>query len=339
MGHDLTGSSVLHYRILEKIGEGGMGAVYKAEDSRMRRTVALKFLGTGLLSDPTARKRFAREAQAAGALDHPNICTVYGLEETQDRAFIVMAYVAGPTLARKLCQGMTLAEILDCAIGVAEGCRFAHNQGIVHRDLKPANIILSAQGTPKITDFGLARVQARSRLTLPGTVMGTITSMAPEQLIAEDADARTDIWALGALLYEMLTGKRPFERGNLERTMHAILHETPPAPNVLDPCLPKEFSWLFEKALAKARGERYQTMDEFAADLKAIRKRLLPSQENLQLPQTSASEVPTIPAAADAAPPHESVKAPKTAGLGWPMLAAIAAVALVIIALLFWVSR
>jgi serine/threonine protein kinase len=339
MGPDLTGRTLRHYRVLEKLGEGGMGAVYRAEDGRMQRIVALKFLLPQALPGPSDHKRFVREAQAAGKLDHPNICTVYGLEEADGFSFIVMACVDGPTLARKMNQGMTLGEILECAVGVAEGCEYAHGQGIIHRDLKPANIILTARGIPKITDFGLARLENRSRLTLPGTIMGTITAMAPEQLMAEDADGRTDIWALGVLLYEMLTGVRPFERPSMDRTMQAILHETPPAPHVVDARLPREFAWVFEKTLAKARSERYQHMDELAADLRAIRKRLIPQQESILIqrgrPGSSTAVTATLPPRTAAAKPAVA----KPSGLGWPMLVGIGAVAVAVIVLLVLLAR
>lgn len=337
MGADLTGRTVLHYRVLEKLGEGGMGAVYRAEDGRMKRTVALKFLSGQALPDPTAHKRFVREAQAAGMLDHPNICTVYGLEEEGGASFIVMACVEGHTLAQKMTQGMTLGEVVDCAIAIAEGCGYAHGRGIVHRDLKAANIIVNASGTPKITDFGLARLEDRSRLTMPGTVMGTITSMAPEQLMAEDADRRTDIWALGVLLYEMLTGARPFERPTLDRTMQAILHETPAAPHSVDPRLPGEFGVVFEKCLAKARGERYQYMDELAADLRAIRQRLTPAQAGIPIRRGHAGQASVVTQTMAKAPP--AAPAAKPAKLAWPMLAGIGAVAVAVIVLLIWLSK
>jgi len=340
MSADLTGRTVLHYRIVEKMGEGGMGAVYRAEDGRMKRTVALKFLSAPGTPDPTAHRRFVREAQAAGMLDHPNICTVYGMEEEGGAEFIVMACVEGHTLAQKMTQGMTLGEIVDCAIAAAEGCGYAHGHGIVHRDLKAANIILNAAGTPKITDFGLARLEDRSRLTMPGTVMGTITSMAPEQLMAEDADRRTDIWALGVLLYEMLTGARPFERPTLDRTMQAILHETPAAPRAVDPRLPNEFGVVFEKCLAKARGERYQYMDELVADLRAIRQRLTPSQAGIPIRRGHTGAQATVVTQTIHKPPAPSpAPAAKTGKLGWPMLVGIGAVAVAVIALLIWLAK
>jgi len=345
MGSDLTGRTLLHYRILEKLGEGGMGAVYRAEDQRMKRTVALKFLSADMLPDPSVHKRFVREAQAAGMLDHPNICTVYGLEEADGLSFIVMACVDGPTLARKMNQGMSLGEILDCAIGVAEGCEYAHGRGVVHRDLKAANIILSGRGAPKITDYGLARLEGRSRLTMRGTIMGTITVMAPEQLMGEDADRRTDIWALGVLLYEMVAGRNPFERSTVDQTMNAILHESPPPPDAADPRIPREFAWVFEKCFAKARSERYQHMDEMAADLRAIRGRLLPPQEAMVIHrsrggQASATVTKTLGKADGPGGKAPSKPATaKRAGLGWPLLAGIAAVAIAAVLLLVWLAR
>ena len=348
MGADLTGQTLLHYRILNKLGEGGMGSVYRAEDGRMKRVVALKFLGPSALSDPSVHKRFVREAQAAGMLDHPNICTVYGMEEADGRAFIVMSCVDGPTLARKMSEGMTLSEALDCTIGVADGCGYAHERGVIHRDLKAANIILSRTGSPKITDFGLARVENRSRLTMRGTIMGTVTAMAPEQLIGDDADRRTDIWALGVLLYEMVTGRNPFERASMDATMQAILHETPAAPHTADPRLPKEFGWVFEKCFAKSRAERYQTMEEFAADLRALRARLLPPQESIVIRRgkgapasiaTATLGKAPAPGAAVAVPAKPAAPATNKAGLGWPMIVAIAVVALATICLLVWLLK
>ena len=192
-------------------------------------------------------------------------------------------------------EGMTLAQVLDCAIAIGEGLECAHSHGVVHRDIKATNILLTRHGIPKITDFGLAFLENRSRLTLPGTVMGTITAMAPEQLMAEDADRRTDIWAFGVLLYEMLTGRTPFDGPNIQETMQAILHETPRFPHALDPRLPREFAWVFEKVLAKARSERYQHMDDLVTDLRAIRRRLTPEQEAVTIRRTRQPDAATPP--------------------------------------------
>jgi eukaryotic-like serine/threonine-protein kinase len=329
---DLTGRTVLHYRILSKLGEGGMGTVYKAEDQRLRRTVALKFLSPAVFSDPTSRSRFIREAQAAAGLDHPNICTVYGMEEAEGLSFIVMACVDGPSLAQTMAEGMALVQSLDCAIAIGEGLQCAHSHGVVHRDVKAANIIRSPQGVPRITDFGLARLENRSRLTTPGTVMGTITAMAPEQLMAEDADRRTDIWAFGVLLYEMLTGRKPFDRPSAQATMQAILHETPPSPHAVDSRLPREFKWVFEKALAKGRSERYQYIDDLVTDLRAIRRRLTPEQEAVTVCRDQQADVATVTVSPQASPEP-------TWGLGWPILAAIGAVLIAVVTLLVLLMR
>jgi len=327
----LTGRMVLHYRLLEKLGEGGMGTVYKAEDQRLRRLVALKFLSAEVLSDSTSRTRFVREAQAAGALDHPNICTVYGLEEADGFCFIVMACIEGPTLGQKMIEGMTLGQALDCAASIGEGLACAHAHGVVHRDIKAANILLNQQGVPKITDFGLAFLENLSRLTLPGTVMGTATAMAPEQLLAEDADRRTDIWAFGVLLYEMLTGRLPFDGANIHETTQAILHKTPPSPHALDSRLPREFEQVFEKVLAKARSERYQHIDGLVTELRAIRRGLTTEQEAVVIRRIQQPEA--------TAPMFQQASLEPAGGLGWPILVAIGAVSVAVVTLLVLLMR
>lgn len=187
-----------HYRLHDKLGQGGMGEVYRAEDTRLRRAVALKFI-TASASERSARARFLREAQAAAGLDHPNICPVYGFEEADGLPFIVMALIDGTSLARRMGDRITLGAALDWMIGIGEGLKYAHEHGVIHRDIKAGNVLLTNSGTPRITDFGLAIIEDRSRLTAPGSVMGTVQCMAPEQLVGEDADRRTDIWAAGVL--------------------------------------------------------------------------------------------------------------------------------------------
>jgi len=283
-----AGDTIGHYRVLEKVGEGGMGVVYKAEDTRLRRLVALKFLSARTAPDAQAEARFLREAQAGGGLDHPNVCRVHGLEEHEGRTFIVMAFVEGESLARRIRSGLKLGEALDIAIQIGEGLKAAHERGILHRDVKPANILVSAEGTAKLTDFGIAFVRDRSRLTLPGTVMGTLTYMAPEQLRAEDADPRTDIWAIGVALYEMCTGRLPFDRADAVQLTKAILEDDPLKPSRIHPTLTEELDGIVEKALAKAREDRYQHLDGLVADLRSLRKRLTPGQEALacSIPKT-----------------------------------------------------
>jgi len=276
-----AGDTIGHYRVLEKLGEGGMGVVYKAEDTRLRRLVALKFLSARTAPEAQAEARFLREAQAGGGVDHPNVCRVHGLEEHQGRTFIVMAFVEGESLARRIRSGLKLGEAFDIAIQVGEGLRAAHERGILHRDVKPANILVGVEGTAKLTDFGIAFVRDRSRLTAPGTVMGTLSYMAPEQLRAEDADPRTDIWALGAVLYEMCTGRLPFDRTDAVKLTKAILEDDPLKPSAIHPMLTEEFDGIVEKALAKSMEDRYQHLDGLIADLRSLRRRLSPGQEAL----------------------------------------------------------
>ena len=288
-----AGDAIGHYRVLEKLGEGGMGVVYKAEDARLRRLVALKFLSDRTAADAKATARLLREAQAGGGLDHPNVCRVHGLEEHEGRAFIVMAFVEGESLARRIRSGLKLGEALDIAIQVGDGLQAAHERGIVHRDVKPANILVTPEGTAKVTDFGLALVRDRSRLTVPGTVMGTMTTMAPEQLRAEDADARTDVWALGVVLYEMCTGRLPFVRTDAVKLTKAILEEDPPRPSAAHPALPAEIDAILAKTLAKAREDRYQHVDSLVADLRTLRRRLTAEQEALACVPEIDPEAPT----------------------------------------------
>lgn len=209
----LLGSTLASkYKIIQELGKGGMGVVYKAEDTRLKRPVALKFLPADLTRDPEARERFVQEAQAASQIDHPNICAIHEIDETEDgRTFIVMAYYEGESLREKIKRSpLPLQEAMDIGIQVARGLGQAHKKGIIHRDIKPANIIVTADGVTKIVDFGLAKLSDRLALTRAGTVMGTVAYMSPEQARGEDVDQRTDLWALGVVLYEMLTGELPF---------------------------------------------------------------------------------------------------------------------------------
>ena len=209
----MIGQTISHYQITEKLGQGGMGVVYKAEDTKLDRTVALKFLPTHSLPTEDDKARFYREAKAAAKLSHANIAHIYEIDETEKgQAFIAMEYVEGETLREMITRGpLPLDEAFDYAIQIAEGLAAAHKQGIVHRDVKPENVILSEEGHLKILDFGLAKLQGASLLTQAGTTLGTMAYMSPEQLRAEAVDARTDIWSLGVVLYEMVTGQLPFK--------------------------------------------------------------------------------------------------------------------------------
>src|SRR5512140_2585493 len=220
---------VSHYRILQKVGSGGMGVVFKAEDSRLKRTVALKFLPPDLCSDPEAGERFLREAQTASALDHPNICTVYEVGQGEEgQLFISMAYYEGMTLKEKIGFGrLTVEEACTIAIQVARGLAEAHAHGMVHRDIKPANILVTRGNVAKILDFGLARLRGDNSLTRAGSTVGTVAYMSPEQIQGTEADQRGDLWALGVVLYEMLAGSRPFRGDHDPVVMYEILNADP----------------------------------------------------------------------------------------------------------------
>ena len=208
----MVDQTVSHYQIEEKLGGGGMGVVYKARDLKLKRTVALKFLPPELTRDEEAKVRFMHEAQAASALDHVNVGSIHEIDEAEDgRLFIAMAYYAGETLKKKIARGpLPVAEALDYAVQIAQGLSKAHEAGIIHRDVKPANVMVTEEGVVKIVDFGLAKVAEQTQLTKTGTTLGTVAYMSPEQARGEAVDQRTDIWALGVVLYEMLVGRRPF---------------------------------------------------------------------------------------------------------------------------------
>ena len=214
----MIGQTISRYRVVEKLGEGGMGVVYKAEDTKLSRTVALKFLGAHLLGNAEARQRFLREAQAAAALHHPNICTVYEIDEAEGRTFIAMAFLEGESLEQKIARGpLPIKELLDIGQQAAKGLQAAHEKGILHRDIKPANILIDATGHATIMDFGLARLTEASRLTKADTTMGTVAYMSPEQARGEEVDPRSDLWALGVVLYEMTCGRPPFQGITIRR--------------------------------------------------------------------------------------------------------------------------
>ncbi len=255
-----------------------MGTVFKAEDTRLKRTVALKFLSTVALDEEEVRQRFIREAQAAAALDHPNICATYGIEDTSGRAFIVMAYVVGEDLDKRLARkSLTVAEALDIAIGVAQGLQEAHEKGVVHRDIKPGNIKITEKGQPKVMDFGLAKLIDSPHLTKPGFTIGTAAYMSPEQTLGKPVDHRTDIWSLGVMLYQMLTGRLPFP-GEFEQVIrYSILSEDPEPIGPLPPEAPTGMERIVLKAMAKDPDDRYQSAAEFLADLRAEREKAQPA--------------------------------------------------------------
>ena len=257
------------YKILAELGRGGMGIVYKAKDLKLKRNVALKFLPTELTKDKEAKKRFIREAQAAAALDHPHICTVHEVDEDDGHTFIVMSYIEGKSLKDRLESGhLDIDLVKDIIIQVAEGLKEAHEKGIVHRDIKPANIMLTEKDQAKITDFGLAKLSWGADLTKTSTIMGTVAYMSPEQAKGEKADHRSDIWSLGAMFYEMLSGEHPFMKDQEQALIFAILNNKPTPLSLLRSDIPAHLEQVIDNALAKKLSERYQNIQEMIQDLK-----------------------------------------------------------------------
>jgi serine/threonine protein kinase/tetratricopeptide (TPR) repeat protein len=266
----MIGDTISHYRILEKLGRGGMGEVYKAEDTRLRRTVALKFLTPQLTLDEDAKTRFTHEAQAASALQHHNICTIHEIDQTPDgRMFICMDYYAGDTLKARVERGqMAAREAVELAAQAADGLAKAHEAGMVHRDVKPANIAVTHDGVVKILDFGLAMLSDRTRLTKMGTTVGTVAYMSPEQARGDEVTAAADVWSLGVILYEMLAGRMPFRATHEAALVYAILNEKPEPVTRGD--IPKALARIVDKAMEKDPTERYRDAGEMARDLRSV---------------------------------------------------------------------
>jgi TolB-like protein len=282
---DMIGETVSHYRILGKLGGGGMGVVYEAEDVRLGRRVALKFIPDNLVGDPKSLERFEREARAASQLNHPNICTIHGIEDNNGHPFIVMEKLEGQSV-KQMIHGkpMDIDEVLDIGVQVADALAASHAKGIIHRDIKPANIFLTTIGQAKVLDFGLAKLTTEAKLatstdtgiedslTAVGVIPGTAVYMAPEQARSEALDPRSDLFSFGVVLYEMSTGKKPFSGTNIVTTLDAVLHQKPTPPSSLNPAIPAELENIIGRAMEKDKAKRYQTAAEMKADLQHLKK-------------------------------------------------------------------
>src|SRR5579871_1466147 len=323
----MVGKIVSHYRVLSVLGRGGMGIVYKAEDTRLGRTVALKFLPEEFANDRAAVERFRREARAVSALNHANICTLHDIDLSEGQPFLVMEFLEGQTLRERIHkQPLPLAELLELAIQIAEALDIAHTGRVVHRDIKPANIIITTRGQIKVMDFGLAKMETNrlternvpepgkeastvmmDTVTSPGSTIGTVAYMSPEQARGEDLDTRTDLFSFGVVLYEMATGKSPFQGANTAVTFVAILHDPPVPPAQLRPDLPAEFDRIIHKAIEKDRDLRYQSAAEIRADLKRLKRetdttRLIVPAEQSRTALYPANHPSKRPSAHDSAP-------------------------------------
>jgi len=322
---------VSHYRILEQLGGGGMGVVYRAEDIRLKRPVALKFLLPQLNLEEEAKQRFMQEAQAASALDHPNICTIYEVDQAEDgQMFIAMAYCEGETLQKKVTGNqLSVKRAIDIAMQISQGLGHAHKHGIVHRDIKPANMMITSDGLVKILDFGLAKLAGGTGLTKAGTMMGTPLYMSPEQITGGQVDHRSDIWSFGVLLHEMFAGRPPFSSEYQQAVFYAIVNQEPVPVTTINPAIPAPLERLIHRTLQKRATDRYNAMQEVLDELKLIKQRF---DQNFDQRAADPGRTRTIAIPTDVLPKPAAPKPKLKLWIG----AAVAALLLLAVAARFW---
>ena len=323
----MIGTTISHYKILSELGRGGMGVVYKAEDTKLKRHVALKFLRSDTLEDEEHKARFLREARAAASLNHPNICVIHEIDEADGSPFIAMELVEGESVKQKIkARPLKLNEAIDIAVQTAQGLQAAHEKGIVHRDIKSANLMVTRQGQVKIMDFGLAQLAERSQLTKTATILGTPAYMSPEQAQKSATDRRTDIWSLGVVIYEMVTGTLPFERERLEAVLYAIGNEEPEPVTALRAGLPMELEWIVGKALAKDADERYQHVEDMIVDLRGLNKKLRSGKSPILPSGVVSSQRTAVDSSLSTAAPQRTIRRQRLGLIGLATVLAIAAI-------------